>query len=61
MNKRTFRPAFNATMPAEDATVRNLRDALTADQSASWEAFRRETAQRQAGLGLDLPDELGLR
>lgn len=48
-------------LPPGDAVVRALREAFTADLSATWETFRRQSAQRQAGLNLDMPDELGLR
>jgi hypothetical protein len=47
--------------PANDPVVRGLREGLAADLSATWETLRRQTAQRQADLGFDMPDELGLR
>ncbi len=48
-------------LPEGDQVVRSLRDALAADLSATWEVFRGQNAQREAGLSFDLPDELGLR
>lgn len=44
-----------------DPVGRGLREAFTADLSATWEAFRRQTAQRQSDLGFAMPDELRLR
>lgn len=44
-----------------DATVIvRLREALAADLSATWEAFRRQRAQRQTGFGFGTPGELTL-
>ena len=48
-------------LPAGDAVGSGLRESLAADWSATWEVFRRQNAQRQAGLNFDSPDELGLR
>ena len=48
-------------LSAGDAVASGLREALTADLSATWETFRRQNAQRQTGLNFDMPDELGLR
>ncbi len=47
-------------MPAGDSVLGRLRESLAADLSASWEAFRRQNASRQAGLNFDRPDELDL-
>jgi hypothetical protein len=48
-------------LPTGDPVVRGLREALAADLFATWETFRRKKAQRQAGLGFDMPGELGLK
>jgi len=47
-------------LPPDSELVRTLREHLTGDLSAAWATFRRQRAQRQAGLGLGLPGELGL-
>ncbi len=47
-------------LPMENPAVRLLRQWLTNDLSTEWEKFRKLTAQRQAGLRLDLPGELSL-
>lgn len=50
-----------AKLPAGDATVSSIPQALAADLSSTWETFRQQSAARQNGLPFDLPDELGLR
>ena len=47
-------------LPPGSEVVRTLREHLTEDLSAAWEAFRRQRGHRQAGLGLGLAGELGL-
>jgi hypothetical protein len=47
-------------LPPGDPVVRTLREAFTADLSATWDVFRRQNAQRQSDLGFTLPDELRL-
>lgn len=48
-------------MPASGSAVaRSLRECLAHDLRAEWMKFKRAQAKREAGLGLDLPDELRL-
>ncbi|MCU0771429.1 MAG: hypothetical protein MUE94_06620 [Verrucomicrobia bacterium] len=47
-------------LPAGSETVRTWRQWLADDLGAAWAEFRRANAQKQAGLGLNLPGELGL-
>ena len=47
-------------LPPGSEAVRAWRQWLADDLGAEWEQFRQARAQKQAGLGLDLPGELSL-